>query len=217
MYFDDLLKSWLREQTPRGSSLRNEPAFYRRLEQSLDTPRKENGLMTLKPRWDDSVVDLTTSDFLSLNRSGRIREAFMLELTRQGEFRLSASGSRVQYGNYEYILDTEREIASFHKSQTAWIAHSGFLANVGVLEAIPLAGDAIIYDELSHASTILGMKLSIAAKKISFKHNNIESLRETLESLKEADPSSRQGDTLLSYALSQSIAWKEISAHSKSL
>lgn len=144
--------------------------------------------MTLKPRWNDSVFDFTTSDFLSLNRSGKIREAFMLELEGQGKYRLSASGSRVQYGNYEYLLETERMIASFHNSQTAWIAHSGFLANVGVLEAVPLAGDAIVYDELSHASTILGMKLSVAAKKIPFKHNSIESLREILESLKHSDP-----------------------------
>lgn len=187
MYSDLLLKSWLQEQTPRAPSMRNAPAFYRKLEQSLDVPRKENGLMTIKPRWDDTVVDLTTSDFLSLNRTGRIREAFLNELSQHEDFRLSASGSRVQYGNYNYLLETEKMIAQFHNSETAWIAHSGFFANVGILEAIPLPGDAIIYDELSHASTLLGMKTSVAAKRVPFKHNSIDSLREVLVALRDEE------------------------------
>ncbi|KIX08679.1 uncharacterized protein Z518_03336 [Rhinocladiella mackenziei CBS 650.93] len=187
MYYAIFLKSWLQEQTPRASSMNTAPAFYRRLEQSLDVARKENGLMTIKPRWDDSVVDLTTSDFLSLNRTGRIREEFTRELARHDEFQLSASGSRVQYGNYDYLLETERMVAEFHGAETAWIAHSGFNANVGVLEAIPLPGDVIVYDELSHASTNLGMKLSVAAKRIPFKHNSVDSLREVLVELKNGD------------------------------
>ncbi|KAI9713351.1 MAG: putative secondary metabolism biosynthetic enzyme [Chrysothrix sp. TS-e1954] len=166
--------------------MRHQPAFYRRLEQTMDISRKENGLMTVKPRWSDAVMDLTTSDFLSLNRTGQIREGFWSELARQGEFRLSASGSRVQYGNYDYLLETEKQLASFHGAETAWIAHSAFLINVGVLEAIPLPGDALIYDELSHASTMQGIKLSVAARKIPFKHNSVDSLREVLESLKDS-------------------------------
>ncbi|KAI8669816.1 Aminotran-1-2 domain-containing protein [Fusarium sp. Ph1] len=194
MYSTRVLDSWLKEQTPRGQSMKNEPAFFRRLEQSLDIPRKEHGLMTIKPRWDNSIMDLTTSDFLSLNRTGRIREAFMAELARNGEYILSASGSRVQYGNYDYLLETERIIADFHGSETAWIAHSGFNANVGALEAVPLPGDVIVFDEFSHASTMLGMKLSMAAQKIPFRHNRIDSLREVLESIKSSDSAFASGD-----------------------
>ncbi|KAK2828963.1 hypothetical protein FQN49_007231 [Arthroderma sp. PD_2] len=174
--------------------MKDQPSFYRRLEQFLDAPRTNQGLMTLKPRWDDSVLDLTTSDFLSLSRSGRIREVFMDELVRHSDFRLSASGSRVQYGNYDYLLEVEREIATFHRAETAWIAHSGFFANVGVLEAIPFLGDAIIYDELSHASTHLGIKVSIATRKIPFKHNSAESLRDVLTSLRDSDSAFISGE-----------------------
>ncbi|TVY41640.1 8-amino-7-oxononanoate synthase [Lachnellula subtilissima] len=178
MYSDILFKTWLQEQTPRAPLMKNEPAFYRRLEQSLDKARKDNGLITVKPRWDDTVVDLTTSDFLSLNRTGRIREAFKSELARHGDF----------------VSAPPREIADFHNSETAWIAHSGFFANVGVLEAVLLPGDAIVYDELSHASTILGMKVSMAAEKIPFKHNSLDSLRDVLESLKNSGPAFASGE-----------------------
>lgn len=193
MYSDDLLKAWLQEQVPRAASMKNDAAFYRKLEQSLDVARKENGLMTIKPRWDDTVIDFTTSDFLSLNRTGRIREGFKAELSRHGDYRLSASGSRVQYGNYNYILETERMIAEFHNSETAWIAHSGFIANVGVLEAVALPGDAIVFDELSHASTNLGLKLSMTTNRLPFKHNSIDSLREVLEGLKSSEPGFAKG------------------------
>lgn len=194
MYYEDMLKEVLGAQILRGPNMKNAPAFYRRLEQSMDVVRERHALNTTKPRWPDSVLDLTTSDFLSLNRTGRIREAFQRELASRGEFRLSASGSRTQYGNYDYLLEVEREVAAFHNAETAWIAHSGLLANMAVLEAIPLPGDAIVWDELSHASTNLGIKLSVAAHKVSFQHNSVDSLREVLTSLKDADPGFRSGE-----------------------
>ena len=193
MYAELMLKTWLGEHTLQASTLKNTPAFYRNLEQALDVHRADHGLMTTKPRWDDSVIDWTTSDFLSLNRSGRIREAFKEELERQGSFLLSAAGSRVQYGNYDYLLEVEREVAAFHGAETAWIAHSGFFANVGIMESVPLPGDAIVYDELVHASTHLGMKLSAAAHKISFQHNDPDSLRDVLTSLRDTYPAFRSG------------------------
>ena len=187
MYYESFLKETLPEQELRGPSMKNEPAFFRRLEQSLDAARQKRGLMVLKPRWDDSVLDLTTSDFLSLSRSGRVRQEFQKELAALGDYKLSASGSRLQYGNYDYLLEVEKEVAAFHGAETAWICHSGFFANVGVLEAVPLPGDAIVWDELSHASTGHGLKVSQAAHKLSFKHNSPESLREVLNSLKSMD------------------------------
>lgn len=183
----------LRDQTLRASSLKNEPAFYRNLEQALDTRRTDNALLTAKPRVDDSVFDFTSSDFLSLNRSGRIREAFLEEIARHPDFRLSASGSRVQYGNYNYICQVEQEIANFYKAESAYIAHSGWLANVGLMAAVPLPGDAIVYDELVHASCHEGMKLSVAAHRIAFRHNDVDSLRDVLVELRATQPAFRSG------------------------
>ncbi|KAJ0116902.1 aminotransferase class I II [Diaporthe amygdali] len=193
MYYESLLKTVLEGQVLRAPHMKNEPAFYRRLEQSMDVARKKNTLTTLKPRWEDDVLDLTSSDFLSLSRTGRIRDAFLAELAECGDFRLSASGSRTQYGNYDYLNVAESEIAAFHNSETAWICHSGFLANMAVLESVPLSGDAIVWDEFSHASTSLGIKLSSAAHKLSFQHNSVDSLRDVLTSLRDGDGGFRSG------------------------
>lgn len=114
MYYEKVLNEILGAQVHRGPHMKNEPAFYRRLEQSMDVARGNRALNTLKPRWDDSVMDLTTSDFLSLNRTGRIRDAFQRELASRGDFLFSASGSRTQYGNYDYLLEVEKEVVAFH-------------------------------------------------------------------------------------------------------
>ena len=192
-YAERMLKIWLNEHELKSPAMKNAPAFDRNLEESLDRARKDFGLMTAKPRWDESVIDFTTSDFLSLSRSGKIREATKAELERQGEFLLSASGSRPQFGNYDYLLQVEKEIAEFHNAETAWVAHSGFFACAGVIEAVLLPGDAIVYDELMHSSTHIGMKISRAAHRLPFRHSDPHSLREILSGLKEKYTAFRNG------------------------
>ena len=193
MYSDLLLPSWIKDQSLRAPAMKNGPAFYRNLERALDVLRADHVLMTAKPRWDRSVMDFTTSDFLSHNRTGRIRTAFLEELGRQGEFELSAAGSRVQYGNYNYLIEVEKEIADFFGAETAYMTHSGFNANVGAVAAVPLPGDAVVYDELVHASTHEGLKLSVAAHKISFRHNDVDNLVDILTSLKSSYPAFQSG------------------------
>lgn len=173
--------------------MKDQDAFYRNLEQSLDTRRQGQYLIGLKPRWDETVADFTTCDFLSLSRSGRVREAFLAELERHPGFDLAAAGSRIQYGNYEYLNQVEEEIAKFHNVETVYITQSGFAANVAVLSGVPLPGDAIIYDELVHASTHEGLHLSLAAHKLPFAHNDPDALRDVLISLKNTHPAFEQG------------------------
>lgn len=188
MYANTMLTKWLQDLKPRAAAMKDQPAFYRNLEQAMDISRTDHNIQTAKPRWDDSVLDFTSSDFLSFSRSGRIREAFLEEIDRHENFRLSASGSRIQYGNYNYLIQMEQEIAEFHGAETAYIAHSGYMANAGTVAAVPLPGDAIVYDDAVHASTHEGMKLSLASHRLAFRHNNPDSLHEVLSSLKDSHP-----------------------------
>ncbi|KAJ5259404.1 8-amino-7-oxononanoate synthase [Penicillium angulare] len=188
-----MLTKWLQDHKPRAAAMKDQPAFYRNLEQAMDISRAEHSFFVAKPRWDDSVLDFTSSDFLSLSRSGRIREALEEELARHENFRLSASGSRIQYGNYDYLIEVEKEIADFHGAETAYMAHSGYMANAGTVAAVTLPGDAIVYDEAVHASTHEGMKLSLAEHRMPFKHNDSDSLRVVLTSLKESHPAFAAG------------------------
>jgi 8-amino-7-oxononanoate synthase len=60
------------------------------------------------------------------------------------------------------------------------------MANAGAVAAVPLLGDALVYDDAVHASTHEGMKLTLASHQLSFRHNDPDSLREVLTSLKES-------------------------------
>ncbi|RYP77604.1 hypothetical protein DL769_003377 [Monosporascus sp. CRB-8-3] len=193
MYSELVMKEIIEDHRLRGPSMKNEPAFYRNLEQALDSRRRGQYLLGLKPRWDDTVADFTTCDFLSLSRSGQVREAFLAEVAAHPGFDLAASGSRIQYGNYSYLNEVEQEIAEFHGVETVYITQSGFAANVGILSGVPLPGDAILYDELVHASTHEGLHLSLAEHKLPFSHNNPDALREVLVSLKGTQPAFAEG------------------------
>ncbi|KAI6083377.1 8-amino-7-oxononanoate synthase [Hypoxylon rubiginosum] len=188
MYTDVIIKGFIEDQRLRSASMNDGPAFYRNLEKALDTHRRGQTLLGLKPRWPEPIVDFTTDDTLSLSKSGRVREGFLAEVANHPDFDLSSSGSRVQYGNYSYLNQVEQEIADFHGSEIVYITQSGFAANVAVLSGVPLPGDAVVYDELVHASTHEGLHLSLAAHKLPFRHNDPDALREVLISLKSTQP-----------------------------
>ncbi|KAI1148833.1 8-amino-7-oxononanoate synthase [Nemania diffusa] len=193
MYAELLVKALAEDDRLKGPSMKNQPAFFRNLEKVLDSRRQTHSLIGLKPRWDSSVYDFTTCDSLSLSRSGRLREAFLAELAKHPDFDFCASGSRPMYGNYDYINQVEQEIADFHGAEGAYITHSGFAANVSVLSGVPQPGDAIVYDELVHASSHEGFHLSLAEYKLPFRHNDAESLRDVLISLKDKKSEFRTG------------------------
>ncbi|KAI1110620.1 8-amino-7-oxononanoate synthase [Nemania sp. NC0429] len=193
MYSEVLIKGWAEEHRLRAAGMKDQPAFYQNLERVLDKRRETQSLMGLKPRWDEKVADFTTCDFLSLSRSGRVRERFLAELESHPGFDLSASGSRIQYGNYDYLNQVEREIAEFHGAEGVYMTQSGFAANVGVLSSVPLPGDAIVYDELVHASSHEGFHLSLAEHKIPFRHNSPDALRDVLVTLKTTLPGFKSG------------------------
>ncbi|RYC65395.1 hypothetical protein CHU98_g805 [Xylaria longipes] len=117
-----------------------------------DTVSRVIGIDTMEPY--NLVLTLTSVSAVS----GQIREAFLAELARHPDFNLYSGGVRMLDGNYTYIEQVEREIAQFHGAETALIVGSGFDANGAIFSALPRPGDAIVYDEFLHASTIDGMR-----------------------------------------------------------
>jgi 8-amino-7-oxononanoate synthase len=78
------------------------------------------------------------------------------------------------------IEEAEKQIASFHKAETAVIFNSGYDANVGILSCIPQRDDTVLFDFLSHASIRDGIRLSFA-QSFSFAHNDLNDLGKKLQ------------------------------------
>ncbi len=182
---------WITAQRLRGPSMKDEPAFYRNLEELLDTRRASHTLGPLrKPK---GTIDFSSNDFLSLSSSGLLRQAFLDELARHPDFNVGATGSRLADGNLRYMEVLEAEIAAFHGGDRALVVNSGYDGNCAIYSAIPRPGDVVVFDELIHASVHDGMKACLAEKQLQFRHNDVDSLEEVLVSLRESNPLIRSG------------------------
>ncbi len=76
--------------------------------------------------------------------------------------------------------ELERRIAGFLGMDDAILYSSCFDANGGLFETLLTDADAVISDELNHASIIDGVRLCKAAR-YRYKNNDMQSLREQLE------------------------------------
>jgi 8-amino-7-oxononanoate synthase len=86
-------------------------------------------------------------------------------------------------GNYEQIENLEKRISKKFQSESALLFPSGYQANMGLLSCVIDRNDFIFYDELCHASIKEGIRMSFA-KKIAFKHNDINDLKKKISKCK---------------------------------
>lgn len=190
-----MLMSWIQGQKLRAPQMKSAAVFQRNLEEALDVRRTDHALFTPNiSAWKSGQgVDFCSNDILHLGSTGQIRAAFEEELAKHPDYNLYSGGVRMLDGNYDYIQQVEREIAEFHGAETALIVNSGFEGNGAIFGAIPRPGDAIVYDELVHASTLDGMVHSLAICKQSFSHNDCDSFREVLASVIDSQRMIRDG------------------------
>ncbi|MGI0073804.1 MAG: aminotransferase class I/II-fold pyridoxal phosphate-dependent enzyme [Nitrosotalea sp.] len=90
------------------------------------------------------------------------------------------SSSRLVAGNDLLFKKLETKL-SHHKSQQAALTFpTGYMTNLGIISILPQKDDLIISDHLNHASIIDSCRLS-HAKKIIYRHNDIEDLARKLQ------------------------------------
>lgn len=187
------LASWYPDGTSKAKTLQNASVFERNLEAALDLRRAEGGYLKIqKGVSEPGSVDFSSLDVLSLTSSGTMRQAYLEELSRHPDFKLNDGSSRLM-SDSEYTDAAERDIAAFHGAETALLLKSGWDANGAIMTAIPRPGDAIVYDELIHASVHEGMNLSLAATRVAFKHNDVDSFRDVLMQVRDSQQLIREG------------------------
>ncbi|MDY6986248.1 MAG: glycine C-acetyltransferase [Candidatus Thermoplasmatota archaeon] len=128
------------------------------------------------------VLNLCSNNYLGLANDERLKKAAEETIDRYG---VGAGAVRTIAGTMDIHEEFERRIARFKNCKSAILFQSGFNANLGSISAIADAGDAIISEELNHASLIDGCRLS-KAKRYVYKHLDMQSLESTIkEALKE--------------------------------
>ncbi len=144
----------------------------------LNKRKSENRLRTLKVT--KGLIDFCSNDYLGFARSSALKKRIEDELRNHPEHLLGSTGSRLLSGNISYAEELEHSIASFHHTEAGLIFNSGYDANIGLFSCIAQRTDTIIYDELSHASIIDGVRLSLG-KSFKFMHNDLNDLEKKLK------------------------------------
>jgi len=128
------------------------------------------------------VLNLCSNNYLGLANDERLKKAAKEAIEKYG---VGAGAVRTIAGTMELHEEFERRIAKFKRCKSAILFQSGFNANLGSISALADEGDAIVSEELNHASLIDGCRLS-KAKRYVYKHLDMPSLESTIkEALKE--------------------------------
>lgn len=90
------------------------------------------------------------------------------------------SSVRFICGTQDIHKDLEDKISKFHGREDTILFPSCFDANAGLFEQILTDQDAVLSDELNHASIIDGLRLC-KAKKFRYKHKDMGDLERILK------------------------------------
>ena len=145
-------------------------------ERIITTPQRSRIDTTAKAR----VVNMCANNYLGLSDNQELIEAAKASYDRWG---FGLSSVRFICGTQQIHKDLERTIAEFLQMDDVILYSSCFDANGGLFETLLGAEDAIISDELNHASIIDGTRLC-KAKRYRYKNNDMADLE---AKLKEAD------------------------------
>lgn len=138
----------------------------------LDRRLSRNQLrrLTITP---EGAADFSSNAYLSLSCQPAVQRAFLARLqTATSGSLLGSGGSRLLDGNSTFATSLEDTIAAFHRAPAGLLFNSAMDANTGLFSCVPQPGDAIVYDELIHASVHDGMRLS-RASRIPFAHSRV--------------------------------------------
>ena len=144
-----------------------------RTERIITTPQRSSIATTEKPK----VVNLCANNYLGLSDHPALIEAAKASYDRWG---FGLSSVRFICGTQEIHKELEGRIARFLGMDDAILYSSCFDANGGLFETLLGPEDAIISDELNHASIIDGVRLC-KAKRYRYKNNDMADLRRQLE------------------------------------
>ncbi|MBQ1366758.1 MAG: glycine C-acetyltransferase [Firmicutes bacterium] len=164
-YFNETL-----DQLKADGLYKNERIITTPQQSHIDTTAKKN------------VINMCANNYLGLSNSPRLIEAAKKSYDTWG---YGLSSVRFICGTQQLHKNLEKKISDFLGMDDTILYSSCFDANGGLFETLLGPEDAIISDELNHASIIDGVRLC-KAQRFRYKNNNMDDLRRCLEEAKGA-------------------------------
>ncbi|HBK87723.1 MAG: glycine C-acetyltransferase [Cyclobacteriaceae bacterium] len=128
------------------------------------------------------VINFCANNYLGLSSHPRVIAAAKQAIDSHG---FGMSSVRFICGTQDIHKELEQKISAFLGTEDTILYAAAFDANGGVFEPLLGAEDAIISDELNHASIIDGVRLC-KAMRYRYKHNDMDDLKAQLEEIRKA-------------------------------
>ena len=122
------------------------------------------------------VIIMCANNYLGLSSNSEVVTAAKSALETHG---FGMSSVRFICGTQDIHKELEKRIAEFYNTEDTILYAAAFDANGGLFEPLFGAEDAIISDELNHASIIDGVRLC-KAQRFRYLHSNMEDLENQL-------------------------------------
>ncbi|ELK35002.1 2-amino-3-ketobutyrate coenzyme A ligase, mitochondrial [Myotis davidii] len=123
------------------------------------------------------IINFCANNYLGLSSHPEVIQAGLKNLK---EFGAGLSSVRFICGTQSIHKNLEAKIARFHQREDAILFPSCFDANAGLFEALLTQEDAVLSDELNHASIIDGIRLC-KAHKFRYRHLDMADLEAKLK------------------------------------
>ncbi|MEX1032301.1 MAG: 8-amino-7-oxononanoate synthase [Cellvibrionaceae bacterium] len=125
-----------------------------------------------------SLVAFCSNDYLGLANHPAVIAAFQAAAEQYG---VGSGASHLISGHSEEHCRLEQELAAFTGRERALLISTGYMANLGVINALTDAQSTIFADRLNHASLLDGGFISRGQLR-KFRHNDVADLERQLQS-----------------------------------
>lgn len=122
------------------------------------------------------LVSFCSNDYLGLANHPAVVAAWQEGAARYG---VGSGGSHLVTGHCRAHQALEQALAEFTGRERALLFSTGYMANIGVINALMNEGGVVLQDALNHASLLDGGWLS-RARSIRYPHNDMQALAQLL-------------------------------------
>jgi 8-amino-7-oxononanoate synthase len=126
-----------------------------------------------------NVISFCSNDYLGLANNPQIKQATIDAIN---DFGVGSGAAHLVNGHSIVHHQLEEELAEFTGYPRAILFSTGYMANLGLCQALVEKGDYVFEDRLNHASLIDGGLIS-GARLQRYLHNDISSLKQKLKKL----------------------------------
>lgn len=149
-------------------------AISEKIQKEIESRKAKNLFRSLS---DPVGIDFCSNDYLGLSKNPQLIQAFEEGIRRFG---LGSTASRLVRGHRGVFSEFEKEFSEFVGAGESLLLANGFIANLGLIEALADIQTIIFTDRLNHASILDGIRIS-GAKRVYYPHNNLEKLESELK------------------------------------